>query len=232
MKRTGLMVATAALALALATCCAQAQSNSRIRVPVNDSPVNFEYAQPQEINGHVMVPLHGVVEARGAQLRWNPLTNTITVTQPGGQRITMQTGNPYARVDGRNVWMAEPPQIIDGRTMVPLRFLSHSLAADVSWDGMNRTVSIRTTPGMQSGEQNVRYHVSSGNMRADYQQSYDQYLRNRDYDRYRRDRNAWRQNYQDYRQHNRQSQDRNSSDYDQYLRDRDTMIHQSRNQSR
>ena len=36
------------------------------------------------------------------------------------------------------------PQIVDGRTMVPLRFVGETLGADVSWDGENRQVTYTT----------------------------------------------------------------------------------------
>ena len=34
-----------------------------------------------------------------------------------------------------------PAQIIDGRTVVPLRFLGEALGAEVEWDGINRQIS-------------------------------------------------------------------------------------------
>ncbi|MGC8979597.1 copper amine oxidase N-terminal domain-containing protein [Caldisericum sp.] len=34
------------------------------------------------------------------------------------------------------------PEIINGRTMLPLRFVAESLGCDVQWDGVTRTITI------------------------------------------------------------------------------------------
>jgi len=38
-----------------------------------------------------------------------------------------------------------PPTIVDGRTLVPVRFVSQELGAQVSWDGSTQTVTVTTT---------------------------------------------------------------------------------------
>ncbi|TEB17722.1 hypothetical protein Psfp_00214 [Pelotomaculum sp. FP] len=48
-------------------------------------------------------------------------------------------------LNGKEVQPDTPPQIIDGRTFVPLRFVAESLGINVSWDADNRTV-VMTTP--------------------------------------------------------------------------------------
>ncbi len=49
-------------------------------------------------------------------------------------------------VNGREVQSDVPAQVINGRTMVPLRAVSESLGADVQWDAVNRTVNITKNP--------------------------------------------------------------------------------------
>ena len=48
-------------------------------------------------------------------------------------------------ISGGSATLDAAPRIVDGRTMVPLRFVGESLGADVSWDGENRQISY-TTP--------------------------------------------------------------------------------------
>ena len=45
-------------------------------------------------------------------------------------------------VNGQTVTTDVPPQIIDGRVMVPIRFVSEALGATVSWDASQRTVVV------------------------------------------------------------------------------------------
>lgn len=45
-------------------------------------------------------------------------------------------------VNGQEITPDVPPQIIDGRVMVPARFVAEPLGATVKWDELNNTVSI------------------------------------------------------------------------------------------
>lgn len=45
-------------------------------------------------------------------------------------------------VNGNEVFSDVPPQIIDGRTMVPARPLAEALGAKVEWDGVNNAVVV------------------------------------------------------------------------------------------
>lgn len=45
-------------------------------------------------------------------------------------------------VNGNEIYPDVPPQIIDGRTMVPIRAVSEALGAEVNWDTDNQSVNI------------------------------------------------------------------------------------------
>jgi hypothetical protein len=52
-------------------------------------------------------------------------------------------------INGNSIQCDVPPQIIDGRVLVPARFVAEALGATVSWDDANQTVIINsssTTP--------------------------------------------------------------------------------------
>jgi len=48
--------------------------------------------------------------------------------------IVLTIGSPVAFVEGRQVTLDVPPQIVDGRTLVPLRFVSQALGRRVDWE--------------------------------------------------------------------------------------------------
>ncbi|HOC53366.1 MAG TPA: copper amine oxidase N-terminal domain-containing protein [Caldisericia bacterium] len=56
--------------------------------------------------------------------------------------IKLQIGNKIAFVDDRQMELDVPPQIINGRTMVPVRFISEGLQAEVGWEDKTKTVTI------------------------------------------------------------------------------------------
>ena len=56
----------------------------------------------------------------------------------------MRIGDRTARVNGANIPLDVPAMIIQGSTMVPLRFMSEALGADVNWQAHTNTVRINT----------------------------------------------------------------------------------------
>lgn len=57
--------------------------------------------------------------------------------------ITLVIGKNQATVNGKNKSLDVPPQLIKDRTMVPLRFVTEALGAQVEWNGDTETVTIR-----------------------------------------------------------------------------------------
>lgn len=99
--------------------------------------------QPVIQSGRTLVPMRAIFEALGAQLRWDAATKTVTGTR-GPRVVVLQIGSPSATVDGRDVPLDQPAELIANRTYVPLRFVSEALGARVGWDPATRTISITT----------------------------------------------------------------------------------------
>lgn len=51
------------------------------------------------------------------------------------------SSNPSVFLDGKQLYFDVPAQIIDGRTMVPMRTIFEELGAVVTWDSVTQTVS-------------------------------------------------------------------------------------------
>ncbi|MDE2125756.1 MAG: copper amine oxidase N-terminal domain-containing protein [Armatimonadetes bacterium] len=120
----------------------------QITVTVNSVPVHFLDVQPQMVNGHVLVPLRGVLESMGAKVDWNAATQTVVAVRQGTE-IDLPIGSHAGTVNGRQVDVAVPATTIGGRTMVPLRFMSEALGANVGWSDYTQTVSITTSGGAE-----------------------------------------------------------------------------------
>lgn len=83
-------------------------------------------------NGRTLVPVRGVLEAIGATVDWNQATKTATAHL--GEFSASVTVDKYtAYVDGYAVNLDVPAKIVNGRTMVPLRFMAEALGYDVSY---------------------------------------------------------------------------------------------------
>lgn len=115
-------------------------ASSDIRVILNGQQLSFDVA-PIIIDGRTLVPMRVIFEALGADIEWNQNTREVTGVR-GNTTVRLQIDNAVATVNGNNVTLDVPARLIDGRTLVPLRFVGESLDADVQWNGATRTVTI------------------------------------------------------------------------------------------
>lgn len=113
-----------------------------ISVDVNGNPLTFN-VPPVKVGDRVMVPLRGIFEALGATVNWDGATRTITANREA-TNVLLVIGKSPATVNGQAVALDTPAMIIKGATMVPLRFVSEALGAEVKWSGATQTVSILT----------------------------------------------------------------------------------------
>lgn len=93
-------------------------------------------------NGRTMAPLRFTAESFGAQVEWtadHPLDVVIT---DGTTRIQLTRGDSTAYVNGKSVTLDAPPELVDNRTFVPVRFVSEALSAQVLYDAATQTVVI------------------------------------------------------------------------------------------
>jgi len=111
-----------------------------VRVKIAQKQLSFD-VPPIIQNGRTMVPLRAVFEELGAIVDWDPSSRTIIATKNDTQ-ITLHIGESYAVVNGKEVYLDSPPVIRNGRTLVPLRFISEALGADVAWNQGLQLVSI------------------------------------------------------------------------------------------
>jgi hypothetical protein len=144
---------SAAVAAALlAPAGAVRAQNADINVTVDGDVVPFAGQRPVQRFGTVLVPLRGVFEKLGANVAYDPPTKTILAVK-GATSVSLALGSATAQVNGQARTLAVPAQAVNGTTLVPLRFVSEALGADVAWRPASRTVVISTTGA--SGESNA-----------------------------------------------------------------------------
>jgi hypothetical protein len=114
-----------------------------IKARVDGSAVNFPDAQPVMVNNRVMVPLRGVFEKMNASVEYDAVTHTVT-TQSGGDNIQLTLGSRTATVNGSDLMIEVAPYTKGGSTMVPLRFISEAMRAEVDWVDATQSVEILT----------------------------------------------------------------------------------------
>ncbi|WP_126430027.1 copper amine oxidase N-terminal domain-containing protein [Brevibacillus marinus] len=150
----GLVVLT--MLAAIGTPIAVFANIPNVKVKVDGSFVNFPDAQPyiDESNSRTMVPARFVSEALGYQVFWNEAQRKVVITKTingKGVIVTLKEGENKAEVDGKVVTFDAKAVIKNDRTFVPLRFVSESFGATVTWDEAQRLVTITTGNGAGTG---------------------------------------------------------------------------------
>lgn len=92
-------------------------------------------------NDRVLIPLRAVAQGMGKQVEWQSDTARVTILD-GETEVRLTIGSKIAAVNDTWVTTDVPATIRNGRTYVPLRFVSQCLGAEVEWDGTLRQVRI------------------------------------------------------------------------------------------
>ena len=112
-----------------------------ISATVNGQPVNFADQQPINVNDRVLVPARGVFEMLGFTPTWNNDTRQATLTRANAT-IVITIDSTTFTTNGTSHTLDVPAQIINGRTMLPLRAVLESVGYELEWDGATQTVII------------------------------------------------------------------------------------------
>ena len=91
--------------------------------------------------GRLLVPFRAIGEALGATVEWEDRTGSV-ILELGATRVSLRLGESSATVNERVVRLDVPASVRQGRTMVPLRFVSEALGFRVAWDEATATVTV------------------------------------------------------------------------------------------
>lgn len=114
--------------------------NGGISIEIDGRPVKTDVA-PYISNDRTLLPIRAVSERLGAEVSWVSETETAVI-EKDGTRIELVKDSDTALVNGSEVKLEQPAVIVQGRVMVPIRFIAEQLGCDVSWDETDRKVSI------------------------------------------------------------------------------------------
>jgi L,D-peptidoglycan transpeptidase YkuD (ErfK/YbiS/YcfS/YnhG family) len=113
-----------------------------IKVKINEKEVGFD-VPPRIVSGRTLIPVRTVFEDLGAKVSWDESTKTVTVLKASTE-VKLESGSKLAYVGKKQVQLDVPASVINGRTMIPLRFIAEELGLMVTWDASRRIVSIGT----------------------------------------------------------------------------------------
>ncbi len=153
MKKKIFIYLCALIALMLFSATAYAQE---AKISVNGEIIQTETA-PINIEGRILIPIRDVGEALQCDVWWNDANKGVSVSDRDNivimwiGRDTMFKFSDLAMDSG---YISDVvPQLIDGKTMLPIRCISELLGAKVDWIDESKTVTIEYTPNpAESGQ--------------------------------------------------------------------------------
>ena len=119
-----------------------AEASPGIKVLVDNREISFDVLPFME-KGRTMVPLRAIMESMNANVNWDSATARVTLKE-ADRVVILDIGSNVALVNQMRVTMDVSPRILNGRTLLPLRFLSENLGYDVLWEEESAAVYITT----------------------------------------------------------------------------------------
>ncbi len=142
----------ALLSACILSSSAVALAADDIKVSVDRRTVAFEDQAPVIINDRVLVPVRGVFEALGARVLWDQEERKVTVFSKDNlsriilfidktefKQVIFQSLLSY---DVKDFTSEVAPQIINGRTMIPLYLVADYMFNKAEWNGEERSVTV------------------------------------------------------------------------------------------
>ncbi len=140
MKRKIFAVAGAVMASAVMSVCVSA---ANISIVIDNNTVESDVEPQITAEGRTIVPLRVISEELGAKVDWDAETKTVTV-EKADSTLKLTIGDRKMSTNDGEIQLDSPAQIVNDRTMVPLRAISESFGCKVDWDGETKTVIIDT----------------------------------------------------------------------------------------
>ncbi|CAG7648766.1 N-acetylmuramoyl-L-alanine amidase [Paenibacillus allorhizosphaerae] len=94
---------------------------------------------PQIVGGNTIVPVRIIAESIGSKVAWEGKERKVTINKEQTS-IQLFIDKKNAVVNDKQYLLETAPAIIEGNTMLPLRFVSEQLGVDVTWEEATRSV--------------------------------------------------------------------------------------------
>lgn len=146
LKKLLLSGAIVASSFALTANFASAATSS-IKVQINDSLVSFPDQKPfVDAKGYTQVPIRMIGEKLGATVKYEKVNSYIVkvTIKKGSTTIVLKSGSSIATVGSKQVRMDTTMRVVEGRSYVPLRFVTETFGFTLKWDSKNNIAMLST----------------------------------------------------------------------------------------
>jgi hypothetical protein len=137
-----------------ATICGGSQTivtlqinNPKMKVNGTEKAIDEQGTKPIIKNNRTLVPIRAIIESLGGTIAWDATAKKVTLVL-GSTTMQLWIGSSTAKVNDKDIPIDKDdpkvvPEIINSRTMIPLRFVAENLGCDVLWESATNTVTIK-----------------------------------------------------------------------------------------
>ncbi|MFC6457225.1 N-acetylmuramoyl-L-alanine amidase [Paenibacillus vulneris] len=135
------------IALLIPAFASAAPQGSAAGIPLyfNGKQLKPEVA-PRIIKDVTMVPVRIIAEELGSKVTWDQAQQQVTITKDS-LNIQMVIDKPSATVNGVKLPLDAAPLLIDGNTLLPVRFIAENMGIEVNWNDVARAVYLKDKSG-------------------------------------------------------------------------------------
>lgn len=118
-------------------------ANPVMTVNGQEKNIDDDGTAPTIVNDRTLVPVRAIIESMGGSVNWDSDTSTAML-EYNNDIITLTIGSETAYFNDNANTLDTAPQIINDRTMLPIRFIAESFKFDVEWEQGTQTITIKS----------------------------------------------------------------------------------------
>jgi hypothetical protein len=135
------LILCGSLLMSMGTYVNAQEGSSDIKVALGGTELTFDVEPYVNESYRTMVEVREISEALGADVTWDEETQTVTIVMDDTV-LKLVIGEATYMLNGESNAMDTEAVVIDGRTMVPVRFVSEALGMNVGWNASEKKVTI------------------------------------------------------------------------------------------
>lgn len=126
---------------------ADVEAKGNINIKVEGKQIIFPDVQPVIKEGRILVPIRAIAEAMNISVNWDPKNKVARFVQKRNRytKLVIPIQSSYLQlIDGTEslvIGIDKPAQIMNQRTMVPLRVIGEAFDYHVHWEASTETAS-------------------------------------------------------------------------------------------
>ncbi len=120
------------------------------KIWIENDLVSFKDQLPVIYDGRTLIPIR-TVESLGYTFEWSPINQTVKVISDFNSEMVFTVNQKKVQTDHGELFMDTEARLINGRTMIPLRFVAEGFGLDLNYSNNNGVHEIRIHKGILKG---------------------------------------------------------------------------------